>query len=79
MRKILFLLCVMACITASAQTTDEGRIAIKALMPDGQELTTDASGQIETKMQQLLTNNGYADNDYPDFVIASPKNPHQRV
>lgn len=73
MRKILFLLCVMACITASAQTTDEGRIAIKALMPDGQELTTEASGQIETKMQQLLTNNGYADNDYAERFVLTAK------
>lgn len=73
MKKILLGLSIFLCTFASAQTNDEGRISIKALMPDGTNLTTDASSQLETKMQRLLTENGYADDEYAARFILTAK------
>lgn len=74
MKKILFVLSILFCALASAQTEeDQGRISIKALMPDESDLTTNASSQLETKMQRLLADNGYADDKYAARFIMTAK------
>lgn len=56
-----------------AQSADEGRVSIKALMPDGTSLSADANSQLETKMQQMLTDNGYADDEYAARFVLTAK------
>lgn len=42
-------------------------------MPNESGLTTDASSQLETKMQRLLTDNGYADDEYVARFVLTAK------
>lgn len=56
-----------------AQGADEGRISIKSLMPDGTALSAEANSQLETKMQQLLTANGYLDDEYAARFVLTAK------
>lgn len=42
-------------------------------MPDGTGLSTDACSQMETKMQRLLTVNGYADDEYAARFVMTAK------
>lgn len=73
MRNIVLALCLFVCTISLAQGADEGRISIRALIPDGIILSADADRQLETKMQQLLTNNGFADNQYAVRFVLTAK------
>lgn len=73
MRKILLAIGIFLCSLASAQANDEERISIKALMPDESGLSADASSQLEKKMQRLLSENGYADDDYAARFVLTAK------
>ena len=48
-------------ITTFAQTSDEGRISIQAMMPDD-VIPMEASKNLTTRMQRMLVSNGYGDN-----------------
>ena len=73
MRNIVLALCLFVCTISLAQGADEGRISIRALIPDRIILSADADRQLETKMQQLLTNNGFADNQYAVRFVLTAK------
>lgn len=57
---------------ALAQTSDEGRISIQAVMPDG-GIPAEASRNIETRMQRMIVNNGYGDNGYVERFVLTAK------
>lgn len=73
MKKLLVIIsAVMISMSSSAQSSDEGRVSIKAMMPDG-VVPDEAARNMETRMQRLLTSNGYADNDYAVRFVLTAK------
>lgn len=63
---------IMIAMSLSAQSSDEGRVSIKAMMPDG-VVPDEGARNMETRMQRLLTSNGYADNDYAVRFVLTAK------
>ena len=73
MKKLFAIITAFVCsLSLSAQSSDEGRVSIKAMMPDG-IVPDEAARNMETRMQRLLTSNGYADNDYAVRFVLTAK------
>lgn len=65
---IIYIMCLPSAMTQGA----ESKIFIQVMQPDYEEIPSEASRQLETKMEQLITLNGVADNDpYNRFVLTS--------
>ncbi len=62
----------MMSITTFAQTSDEGRISIQAVMPDD-VIPMEASKNLITRMQRMLVGNGYGDNGYVERFVLTAK------
>ncbi len=58
----ILLLCT-SFVWAQAQSTDADRITIHAYVPPYEYITQEASQLLETKLQEIIANNGVADND----------------
>lgn len=65
MKQFLFLIIFLyaSCAGLQAQSADEDRITIHAYVPPYEYITTEASQLLETKLQEIITNNGVADDD----------------
>ena len=61
MRRLVILFVLMMSMATFAKTSDEGRISIQAMMPDG-VISVEASKNLVTRMQRMLVGNGYGDN-----------------
>lgn len=68
----VFLLTLLVSSISYAQSSDDGRISIQAIMPDG-EIPAEACRNIETRMQRMLANNGYGDNGYIERFVLTAK------
>lgn len=72
MRKIFALFLLIASVATFAQTSDEGRISIQAMMPD-EVIPVEASKNLVTRMQRMLVGNGYGDNGYVERFVLTAK------
>lgn len=72
MRKIFALFLFMMSVATFAQTSDEGRISIQAMMPDD-VIPVEASKNLTTRMQRMLVGNGYGDNGYVERFVLTAK------
>ena len=72
MRQLFFIITLMMSITTFAQTSDEGRISIQAMMPDD-VIPMEASKNLTTRMQRMLVSNGYGDNGYVERFVLTAK------
>lgn len=72
MRKIFALFLLIASVATFAQTSDEGRISIQAMMPDD-VIPIEASKNLVTRMQRMLVSNGYGDNGYVERFVLTAK------
>ena len=68
MRQLFLIFTLMMSITTFAQTSDEGRISIQAIMPDD-VIPMEASKNLTTRMQRMLVGNGYGDNGYVERFV----------
>lgn len=72
MRKIFVLFFFIVSVATFAQTSDEGRISILAMMPDD-VIPVEASMNLTTRMQRMLVGNGYGDNGYVERFVLTAK------
>ena len=72
MRQLFLIFTLMMSITTFAQTSDEGRISIQAIMPDD-VIPMEASKNLTTRMQRMLVGNGYGDNGYVERFVLTAK------
>lgn len=72
MRRLVILFVLMMSMATFAQTSDEGRISIQAMMPDG-VISVEASKNLVTRMQRMLAGNGYGDNGYVERFVLTAK------
>ena len=72
MRKIVVLFVLMMSMATFAQTSDEGRVSLQAMMPDG-VIPVEASKNLVTCMQRMLVGNGYGDNGYVERFVLTAK------
>ena len=71
---LLVLLCVM-CIQAQERLDDIGRITIHAYVPENEELPNESRKLLETKLSQIISANGIADNEsFARFVLTAKIN-----
>lgn len=73
MKKIFVSLLCACCllVTGKAQTIDEKRVAINALVAD-ENIPEEAARNLESKLKRALTTNGIADNGYAErFVLTA--------
>ena len=74
MKKTAFycLLFVFLATYVHAETSDVGRVTMKAYMPDRENIPPESKKLIQTKLSQLITDNGIADNDsFNRFVLTA--------
>lgn len=78
MRKNVMLIIAMMCIIytkAQERLDDIGRITIHAHIPESEELPHDANKLLETKLSQIISANGIADNEnFVRFVLTAKVN-----
>ena len=77
MKKILVLLVLFCTLTVKAQNRldDTGRITIHAYVPESEELPYEAHKLLETKLSQIISANGIADNEnFVRFVLTAKIN-----
>ena len=72
MRRLVILFVLMMSMATFAKTSDEGRISIQAMMPDG-VISVEASKNLVTRMQRMLVGNGYGDNGYVERFVLTAK------
>lgn len=72
MRKFVFLFVLLVSSISFAQSSDDGRISIQAVMPDG-DIPVETCRNLETRMQRMLTNTGYGDNGYIERFVLTAK------
>lgn len=72
MRKFCVLFALWVSMLSLAQTSDEGRISIRAIMPDG-EIPTEACQNLETRMQRMLVGQGFGDYGYTERFVLTAK------
>lgn len=72
MRMFIFLFALLVSSISFAQSSDDGRISIQAIIPDG-DMPVEACHNLETRMQRMLTNNGYGDNGYIERFVLTAK------
>lgn len=65
MKRITLLILLCFCLTAFAQSRldDVGRITIHAYVPESEELPYEAGKLLQSKLSQIITANGIADNE----------------
>lgn len=77
MKKIIIfaLLLYAGFLQAQERIDDIGRITIHAFVPDREDLPYESHKLLETKLSQIITSNGIADNDYcVRFVLTAKVN-----
>ena len=77
MKKILLLLVMLCTLSVQAQDRldDIGRITIHAYVPESEELPYEAHKLLTTKLSQIITANGIADNEnFVRFVLTAKVN-----
>lgn len=74
MKKICLLLVYicLVCWGANAQTSDESRVSIHALVAD-ENIPEEATRNLENKLKRALTINGIADNGYAERFVLTAK------
>lgn len=72
MRQLFLIFTLMMSVANFAQTSDEGRISIQAMMPDD-VIPMEASKNLTTRMQRMLVGNGYGDNGYVERFVLTAK------
>lgn len=72
MRKLCILFVLWVSLLSLAQTSDEGRISIRAIMPDG-AIPTEACRNLETRMQRMLASQGFGDYGYTERFVLTAK------
>lgn len=72
MRKLCILFTLWVSMLSLAQTSDEGRISIRAIMADG-EIPTEACRNLETRMQRMLASQGFGDYGYTERFVLTAK------
>lgn len=75
MKRIMsfFLFAVLLAAYAPAETSDVGRVTMKAYMPNRENIPPESKKLIQTKLSQLITENGIADNDYFNRFVLTAK------
>lgn len=75
MKRALFLLLSFLALTTHAQTTldDIGRMTIQAYVPETEGLPQEATKLLQTKLSQIITSNGIADNEYCERFVLTAK------
>lgn len=75
MRKILLtLLCLCAFICNAQKTLDDvGRITIQAYVLESDDVPNEAAQQLQSKLSQIITSNGIADNEYCERFVLTAK------
>ena len=72
---LLYLFVLLLATYVHAETSDVGRVTIKAYMPDRENIPPESKKLIQTKLSQLITENGIADNDaFNRFVLTAKVN-----
>lgn len=77
MKKILLTLALLCALSVQPQVCldDIGRITIHAYVPENEELPYEAHKLLTTKLSQIITSNGIADNDnFVRFVLTAKVN-----
>ena len=73
MRQIALILSLLICAITSAQSTSKEIIYISVLQPELTEIPTEAKTQLETKLNQLLMQNGIASDDPNNRFVLTAK------
>lgn len=74
MKKLLIIgLCLLASTAMLAQNDNYGRISINVVLPDNLNIPVEAQQNLETKMQQFVTQYGLADNGLDDRFVMTAK------
>ncbi len=69
-------ICVLLCVTksyAQYDVPDEERVFIYAIVPEDVGIPAEASNNLETKLQRILTDNGIADKGYAERFVLTAK------
>lgn len=77
MKKVIFIFVLLGVLSAKAQDRldDIGRISIHAYVPEREELPYEARKLLETKLSQIISSNGIADNEnFVRFVLTAKIN-----
>lgn len=65
------LLCIL--VSKAANTDDIGRITIQAYVPETENLPSESTKLLQTKLSQIITSNGIADNEYCERFVLTAK------
>lgn len=68
---IISLLCIIG--AKAADNDDIGRITIQAYVPETESLPNESAKLLQTKLSQIITNNGIADNEYCERFVLTAK------
>ena len=75
MKKVVFLMLLVCPLIINAQTAldDIGRMTIQAYVPETEDLPQEAAKLLQTKLSQIVTSNGIADNEYCERFVLTAK------
>lgn len=75
MKRFLFYLMISYAMITNAQTTldDIGRITIQAYVPETESLPQEAAKLLQTRLSQIISSNGIADNEYCERFVLTAK------
>ena len=75
MKKVVFLMLLVCPLIINAQTAldDIGRMTIQAYVPETEDLPQEAAKLLQTKLSQIITSNGIADNEYCERFVLTAK------
>lgn len=75
MKKVITIICAFVFTgLLFAQSEDYGKICIAVCVPDNSNIPADAKGYIESKLEDIVSNNGMADRITDRFVITTKVN-----
>lgn len=73
-RICICLLCLYACVVKAQTVLDDiGRITIQAYVPSNDDIPNEATQYLQTKLSQIITTNGVADNEYCERFVLTAK------
>ncbi len=70
---LAYILLFAAKVNAQTNVSDEKRVFIYAIAPEGEGIPPEACRRLETKLQQVLTTNGIADKGYCERFVLTAK------
>lgn len=73
MRHTLLILLALLSVSTIKAETDEGRVSINIVQPEDNGFTEEANNYLATKMQQMVTANGMADNGLNERFVLTAK------